>query len=57
MAPSRVNDADYLDKWRRMEAKRRSVGVAKAEFRFGVHARISKVNMSIISVPKYLGVN
>jgi len=42
MAPSRVIDSDVLAIWKRMEARRRGVRVAKAEFRVGQHVRISR---------------
>jgi len=42
MAPSRVTDADILTTWRRMENRRLRVRVAKANFRVGQHAGISK---------------
>jgi len=42
MAPSRVTDSDDLAIWKRMEARRRGVRVAKAEFRVGQHVRISR---------------
>ena len=45
MAPSRVTDSDVLGIWKRMEARRRGVRVAKAEFRVGQHVRISREKM------------
>jgi len=45
MAPSRVADSDVLAIWKRMEARRRGVRVAKAEFRVGQHVRISREKM------------
>ena len=42
MAPSRVTDSDVLAIWKRMEARRRGVRVAKAQFRVGQHVRISR---------------
>jgi len=45
MAPSRVTDSDVLAIWKMMEARRRGVRVAKAEFRVGQHVRISREKM------------
>ena len=45
MAHSRVTDSGVLAIWKRMEARRRGVHVAKAMFRVGKDVRISKVNM------------
>jgi len=42
MAPSRVSDSDVLAIWKRMEARRRGVRLAKAKFRVGQHLLISK---------------
>jgi len=42
MAPSRGTDSDVLAIGKRMEARRRGVRVAKAEFRVGQHVRISR---------------
>jgi len=61
MAPSRVIDSDALAIWKRMEARRRGVRVAKAEFRVGQHVRISREKMSLprapsrISARRYFG--
>jgi len=40
-----VTDSDVLAIWKRMEARRRGVRVAKAEFRVGQHVRISREKM------------
>jgi len=45
MAPSRVTDSDILPIWKRMEARRHSVRVAKAKFRVEQRVRISKEKM------------
>jgi len=45
MAPSRVTDSDVHAIWKRMEARRRGVRVAKAEFRVGQHVRVSREKM------------
>jgi len=45
MAPSRVTDSEVLAIWKRMEARRRGVRVAKAEFRVGQYVRISREKM------------
>jgi hypothetical protein len=45
MAPSRVTEADVLAIWRRLEAKKQRVRVAKDKFRVGQHVRISKEKM------------
>jgi len=42
IAPSRVTDSLVLAIWKRMEARRCGVRVAKAEFRVGQHVRISR---------------
>jgi len=42
IAPSRVTFSDVLGIWKRMEARRRGVRVAKAEFRVWQHVRISR---------------
>ena len=47
MAPSRVTDSDVLTIWKRMEAQRRGVRVAMAEFRVGHDVRISKEYMKL----------
>jgi len=45
MAPSRVTDSYVLAIWKRMEARRRGVRVAKAKFRVGQHVRTGKEKM------------
>jgi len=48
MAPSGVTDTDVLAIWKRMEARRRGVRVAKATFRLGQHVRIRKEKMKFV---------
>jgi len=47
MAPSRVTDSDVLEIWKKTDAQRRGVRVAKAKFRVGQHVRISKQKMKV----------
>ena len=42
MAPSRMTDLDVHAIWKRMEARRHSVRLAKVKIRVGQHVRISK---------------
>jgi len=57
MAPSRVTDSDVLSIWKRMEARRRGVRVAKSEFRVEQHVPISREKRapSRISARRYFG--
>jgi len=45
MARSRVNHSDVLAIWKRMEARRRGVRVAKSKFHVGQYVRIRKEKM------------
>ena len=53
MAPSRVTDADVLKIWRRMEARRLRVRVARSKFRVGQHVRISKEKMKFAKAAEH----
>ena len=53
MAPSRLTDADVLAIWRRMEASRQRVRVAKAKFRVGQHVRISKKKLKFAKAAEH----